>query len=30
MAIDKLPTYKLGEELHEILTLNEQRENEFV
>jgi hypothetical protein len=30
MAIDKLPTYKLGEELHETLTLNEQRENEFV
>lgn len=30
MAIDKLSTYKLGEELHETISVNEHKENETV
>lgn len=30
MAIDKLPTYKIGEDLMENLSVNEHKENEAV
>jgi hypothetical protein len=30
MAIDKLPTYKIGENLMENLSVNEHKENEAV